>query len=273
MGDWQELGQAVFIGLIFSFLVAKLISIAISFKESNLKLTRSVPDPEPVSEPQPEPETEIYIEETPIDTTSVRENIDTSIVDSDTDSDSWEGIEGTELDEEFSAASAFVATMAATSDSARVSSELQLKLYGLYKIATEGPCTAPQPSALSFTARAKCSLDAIHIAAREGARDDLLKQLDSGVSVNLKEGEGRTPLHWAVDRGHVDIVKELLKTHADVNAKDNEGQTPLHYAVVCDRETISELLVKHGADPQISDNDGNSPVDLCDSKWPFMITE
>lgn len=30
------------------------------------------------------------------------------------------------------------------------------------------------------------SLDAIHIAAREGARDDLLKQLDSGVSVNLK---------------------------------------------------------------------------------------
>lgn len=347
MGDWQELGQAVFIGLIFSFLVAKLISIAISFKESNLKLTRSVPDPEPVSEPQPEPETEISIEETPIDTT-VRENIDTSIVDSeDTDSDSWEGIEGTELDEEFSAASAFVATMAATSDSARVSSELQLKLYGLYKIATEGPCTAPQPSALNFTARAKWNawqrlgampteeamqnyinivdevfpswasgspkkkkksdedagtsssmakgpmgpvfssfieeeeeensntniLDAIHIAAREGARDDLLKQLDSGVSVNLKEGEGRTPLHWAVDRGHVDIVKELLKTHADVNAKDNEGQTPLHYAVVCDRETISELLVKHGADPQISDNDGNSPVDLCDSKWPFMITE
>lgn len=55
--------------------------------------------------------------------------------------------------------------------------------------------------------------------------------------------------------------------------QDNEGQTPLHYAVVCDRETISELLVKHGANPQITDNDGNSPVDLCDSKWPFMITE
>lgn len=162
MGDWQELGQAVIVGLIFSFLVAKLISVAISFKESNLKVTRSRPDPEPLSEPQPEPESEISVEEqTPIDTTSTSKNIDrsSSIVGSDSgsdgDSDSWEGIESTELDEEFSAASAFVATMAATSESARVSSELQLKLYGLYKIATEGPCTAPQPSALNFTARAK----------------------------------------------------------------------------------------------------------------------
>uniref|UniRef100_A0A453DH72 ACB domain-containing protein n=2 Tax=Poaceae TaxID=4479 RepID=A0A453DH72_AEGTS len=31
----------------------------------------------------------------------------------------------------------------------------QLRLYGLYKIATEGPCTAPQPSALKLKARAK----------------------------------------------------------------------------------------------------------------------
>ncbi|KAL0680593.1 hypothetical protein Bca4012_047440 [Brassica carinata] len=33
--------------------------------------------------------------------------------------------------------------------------ELQLQLYGLYKIATEGGCTAPQPSALKMTSRAK----------------------------------------------------------------------------------------------------------------------
>ncbi|KAJ3689288.1 hypothetical protein LUZ61_018452 [Rhynchospora tenuis] len=351
MGDWQDLGQAVFVGLIFSFLVAKLISVAISIKESNLKLTRSESDPQP--QPESESEREASVEETPINTASTSKNIDERKGDiggddgSDDDSDSWEGIESTELDEEFSAASAFVATMAATSESARVSSEVQLKLYGLYKIATEGPCTTPQPSVLNLTARAKwnawqrlgampteeamqnyisivdelfpswtsgsslkekkndedasasssaakgpmgpvfsslieeeeenpntnINLNAIHIAAREGARDDLLKQLDSGVSVNLKEGEGRTPLHWAVDRGHLDIVKELLKAHTDVNAKDNEGQTPLHYAVVCEREAIAELLVNHGGDPHIIDNDGSSPLDLCDSKWPFMITE
>ena len=62
-------------------------------------------------------------------------------------------MESTELDEEFSAASAFVAASAASGTS--VPEEAQLRLYGLYKIATEGPCTAPQPSALKLKARAK----------------------------------------------------------------------------------------------------------------------
>ena len=73
---------------------------------------------------------------------------------SDSDDD-WEGVESTELDEAFSAATAFVAATAADRSSQKVSSDVQLMLYGLYKIATEGPCTAPQPSALKMTARAK----------------------------------------------------------------------------------------------------------------------
>ena len=71
------------------------------------------------------------------------------------DEDDWEGVESTELDEAFSAATAFVAAAASDRLSQKVSSELQLQLYGLYKIATEGACTAPQPSALKMTARAK----------------------------------------------------------------------------------------------------------------------
>lgn len=75
-----------------------------------------------------------------------------SLLDDDSD---WEGIESTELDETFSAATAFVAATAADKNSAKVSNDVQLLLYGLYKIATEGPCTVPQPSALKMTARAK----------------------------------------------------------------------------------------------------------------------
>ncbi|KAL0824653.1 hypothetical protein Bca101_048330 [Brassica carinata] len=65
------------------------------------------------------------------------------------------GCKFTELDEAFSAATAFVAAAASDRLSQKVSNELQLQLYGLYKIATEGACTAPQPSALKMTARAK----------------------------------------------------------------------------------------------------------------------
>ncbi|WVZ87727.1 hypothetical protein U9M48_034322 [Paspalum notatum var. saurae] len=320
-GDWQELGQAAAIGLIFAFLVAKLISTVIAFKEENLRITRSPPaSPTAAASRSPAPAAP------PLAST-----------DDESDSD-WEGVESTELDEEFSAASAFVAASAASGTS--VPEEAQLRLYGLYKIATEGPCTAPQPSALKLKARAKWNawhklgampteeamqeyitivhelfpnwdagssakrkdednaisasgskgpmgpvfsslmyeedegneseLGDIHVSAREGATDDIAKLLASGVEVNVRDTEGRTPLHWAVDRGRLSAVEVLAKANADMNAKDNEGQTALHYAVICEREDIAELLVKHHADPNIKDEDGNTAQELCPSKWSFM---
>jgi hypothetical protein len=144
-GDWQELAQAAVIGLLFAFLVAKLISTVIAFKEDNLRITRSTPtSPSAADTPAAPAPPPASLDGGHGDTS------DGSGSDSDSD---WEGVESTELDEEFSAASAFVADSAASGTS--VPEQAQLQLYGLYKIATEGPCTAPQPSALKLKARAK----------------------------------------------------------------------------------------------------------------------
>ncbi|KAM1254185.1 hypothetical protein ACFX2J_041969 [Malus domestica] len=348
-GEWQQLLQSIILGLIFSYLLAKLIAIVISFKEDNLSLTRAraaAPAPADTNPPplKPEPRDDqlrfadlssaaIEAESVVAEHGSVRN--ESSEADSD---DDWEGVESTELDELFSAATAFVA--AAAVDRQKVSSDAQLKLYGLYKIATEGPCSAPQPSALKMTARAKwqawqklgamppedamekyidivtelypnwaagltvksrggegsasgndsngpmgpvfstfvyeeesekdLKMDAIHAFAREGEVDNLLKCIESGVSVDQKDSEGRTPLHWAVDRGHLNMTELLVSKNANVNEKDNEGQTALHYAVLCDREGIAEFLVKQNADTSAKDNDGNSPCDVCESNWPWF---
>lgn len=64
-------------------------------------------------------------------------------------------MEITELDEAFSTATAFVAAAPADRLSHKVTSDVQRQLYALSKIATEGPCGSPQPSALKMTARAK----------------------------------------------------------------------------------------------------------------------
>ncbi|PRQ60477.1 putative FERM/acyl-CoA-binding protein, 3-helical bundle [Rosa chinensis] len=341
-GDWQQLLQSVVLGLIFSYLLAKLIAIVVSFKDDNLIITRASTAAAP-AEPKPDDparsaESGALVHEADsvvAEHGSVRNDSAGSEAGSD---DDWEGVESTELDEIFSAATAFVA--AAAADRTKVSTEAQLQLYGLYKIATEGPCSVPQPSALKMTARAKWQawqklgamppedamekyidivselyptwtdglivkskggdgssvgndskgpmgpvfstfvyeegsgndfkMDAIHAFAREGEVDNLLKCIDSGVSVDAKDSEGRTPLHWAVDRGHLNMAEMLVSRNADVNAKDNEGQTALHYAAVCEREGIAEYLVKKNADTNVKDNDGNSPSDLCESKWPWL---
>ena len=154
MGDWQEIGQAVFIGLIFAFLVAKLISTVISFREDHLKVVREEDLISETAEATPSDDGK-NLEGEPRGLDGGELVSGEARVSDDDDDDDWEGIESTELDELFSAATAFVAATAADRNSTKVSNELQLQLYGLYKIATEGPCTTPQPYALKVTARAK----------------------------------------------------------------------------------------------------------------------
>ncbi|KAG2263055.1 hypothetical protein Bca52824_070134 [Brassica carinata] len=339
MGDWGQLAQSVILGLIVSYLLAKLISIVVTFKEDNLFLTHH-PDPEPELEIKPGVDTRL------LESSTVGGEADSLVAEQGSsrggEDDDWEDVESTQLDEAFSAATLFVTTAGSDRLSQKkVPSDVQKQLYGLYKIATEGPCTSPQPSALKLTARAKwqawrklgamppeeamdkyieivtqlyptwlyaglkagsrgsgddavsisggtmgpvfsslvyeeeesqneLKFDAIHAFAREGEVENLLKSIESGISVNARDSEGCTPLHWATERGHLDIVKLLVDKNADVNAKDNKGQAPLHYAVVCDREAIAEFLVKHQANTASRDDDGNSPLDLCESDWPWL---
>ncbi|KAE9608853.1 hypothetical protein Lal_00020001 [Lupinus albus] len=342
MADWLPLLQSIFIALIISYLIAKLFSFLISFNHQNVTVssTTTTTQFKPI-QPHPVKQNDFVSEITqPFELESVIAEQGSVRNDDDDDDDDWEGVESTELDEAFSAATAFVAASAADRLSQKVSNEVQLQLYGLYKIATEGPCSTPQPSPLKMTARAKwqawqklgamppedamqkyidivtelypswldgsslksksgdgggssseakgpmgpvfstfvyeedygsdLKMDAIHGFAREGDKANLLNCIENGVSVNLKDSEGRTPLHWAVDRGHFDVTELLVVRNCDVNAKDNDGQTPLHYAVMCEREAIAEYLVKHNADIHSKDNDGSSPRGTCESNWPCL---
>ncbi|RZC80984.1 hypothetical protein C5167_043561 [Papaver somniferum] len=329
-GDWQEITQSIIIGLIFSFLVAKLISMVISIKDANLKVTREQEEEDEDDNAKPNQEStslpEVKEEEEIVESDQKKKSAATARVVSESDEDDdddWEGVE---------------TTAAADRLSQKKSNDVQLELYGLYTIDTEGPCTSPQPSAIKMTARAKWNawqklgamppedamekyimmvseiypawisgssvkkhggdkegndskgpmrpvfssfayeeesdndlkMEAIHTSVREGERDNLVKHIGSGVSVNLKDSEGRSPLHWAVDCGHFDMVELLLSKNADVNAQDNEGQTPLHYAAMCDREAIAEVLVKQNADTDVKDNDGSSASDFCESNWSWL---
>jgi len=83
--------------------------------------------------------------------------------------------------------------------------------------------------------------------------------------VGLRDENGLTLLHWAVDRGHVNIVDYLLDLDAEdgvggglMDAQDRDGQTALHYATGCGHKDLVKLLLDRGADRDIVDSDCNT---------------
>jgi len=79
------------------------------------------------------------------------------------------------------------------------------------------------------------------------ARDDevvLLKQwiTENASNVDVRDTNGLTPLHWAVDRGRLASCKLLLEGGASTESVDGDGATPLDYAETCEHDEIVALL-------------------------------
>ena len=94
--------------------------------------------------------------------------------------------------------------------------------------------------------------DPIHDAAKRGDLAGVQAELDKGVDVHAKDGDGnefgtrlQTPLHWAATK---EIAELLIAEGADVMAKDGRGGTPLHQAAWNGHKEVAELLIANGAD-------------------------
>ncbi len=105
---------------------------------------------------------------------------------------------------------------------------------------------------------------ALHIAVKNGSYEiveDLLKITD----VNITDGYGRTPIHYASAKGFTKIAELLIKNGADVNVKDDRGITPLHLATKNGHLEVVQLLVRNGADVNAKDDYGRTPLHY--SSW------
>lgn len=52
--------------------------------------------------------------------------------------------------------------------------------------------------------------------------------MDYGTSVDIKNGEGQTPLHIAAAEGDEVLVKYFYGVRASASATDNQDRTPMH---------------------------------------------
>ena len=89
---------------------------------------------------------------------------------------------------------------------------------------------------------------------------------NKGLSLNSRDVNGHTPMHWAVYKKSLDVMRLLHRLGADVNVPDSYGRTPLHWAASgCDKKIV-RTLISWGAKPNLKDDGGNTPDVIAQEK-------
>jgi len=100
----------------------------------------------------------------------------------------------------------------------------------------------------------------LHYAAYYVNADVTRVLLEAGASVDLKDSTGWTPLHLAAFRGHADLAKTLIGAGANVDARTNLKNTPLHIVADNGHPDIAKLLLKAGANFNAENHLGYTPL-------------
>ncbi|KAJ5701400.1 ankyrin [Penicillium malachiteum] len=88
-------------------------------------------------------------------------------------------------------------------------------------------------------------MTALHLAAYFGIKEVALKILQSQRRYDRGDGDGRSPLSWAVENGYRTIVEPLLEKGAGLTLRDNCGRTPLTGATGSGHENVIKLLLEN----------------------------
>jgi ankyrin repeat protein len=83
-------------------------------------------------------------------------------------------------------------------------------------------------------------------AVRLGDDHEVLRLIDSGADLEVRDDEQRTPLMIAVRLDHRAVAHVLIESGADVNAKDAIGDTPFLYAGAEGRNEILRAILASG---------------------------
>lgn len=108
----------------------------------------------------------------------------------------------------------------------------------------------------------------LHFAAAKGDVDAMRQAIEAGANLNAQSPHMRdSALHVATMGGHLDAMRFLLDRGADPNLRNLDGRVPLHDAAFKyeKQPKIWLMLIEHGADPHVRDQFGQTPQTLRDS--------
>jgi ankyrin repeat protein len=94
-------------------------------------------------------------------------------------------------------------------------------------------------------------------------RSAALEMIGDGADVNATQGDGTTPLHWAVYKVDQELVAELLDHGAKANVTNDYGSSPLAEAVKLGDLGLVAQLLDAGADVESPNGDGQTALMLA----------
>jgi len=114
----------------------------------------------------------------------------------------------------------------------------------------------------------------LHFASASGHKDIVKYLIISGeIDVDVRDNNQRTPLYHAVSKGHLDVAKILIEAGADVNVREINGATPLHSAANKGNSEMVIYLINSGAKTDIEDHHQRTPLDHAVNKNHHDVVE
>ena len=105
-------------------------------------------------------------------------------------------------------------------------------------------------------------------AARTGDLQAIKRYIQEGGDVNaLDKTFQLSAMSWSALYGQTEVVQLLIESGVDVNIRSGDGATPLHSAAFLGRVDVTKLLLENGADIKARNNDGATPVDVLSVDW------
>ncbi|MHA7059786.1 ankyrin repeat domain-containing protein [Aquimarina sp. M1] len=101
----------------------------------------------------------------------------------------------------------------------------------------------------------------LHVAAKvEDSEAIIVKLVELGLDVNIKDPDGNTPLMVAANYNCPNNVRVLLKNKADSSVYNNDLNSALHLSCAGKHIQPTEVLIENGADVNIDNGNKKPPL-------------
>ena len=121
----------------------------------------------------------------------------------------------------------------------------------------------------TINAKDKDESTPLHFAARSGNIGIVKLLIENGAIIDAQKKYGYTPLFETIKTSkyvhvsHADIAKTLIKNGANIDMQKEDGYTPLHEAAWASNTDMVNILIDQGAKVDIKDQWGQTALDIA----------